>query len=95
MNIFLYNDNILVEELQDDLILKGALLRYDPDSPYMFCNTIAVSTNAHDMGINVGDILVIKRYAKEEYLPGQYFISYKDVRGTIPLEDYDSIIDRG
>ena len=37
------------------------------------------------------NILVIKRYAKEEYLPGQYFISLKDVRGKMSKEAYSKM----
>lgn len=91
MDICLYNDNILVEELQDDLMISGTMLRYDQDSPYMFCRVLSVSDEARDKGISLENVLVIKRYAKEEYLPGQYFISYKDVRGSILKEDYDTI----
>ena len=91
MNIDLFNDNVLVEELQDDLLINGVVLRYDSDSPYMFCEVISSSQNAKENKVNPGDILVIKRYAKEEYLPGQYFISYKDIRGSILKADYESI----
>ena len=33
----------------------------------------------------------IKRYAKEEYLPGYYFVSYKDIRGTLPMSTYEEM----
>ena len=70
MNIVLFNDNILVNELQDDLVANGTVVRYDPDSPYMFSEVLVVSNEANEKGINVGDVVVIKRYAKEEYLHG-------------------------
>lgn len=91
MNVKLFNDNILVSELQDDMLINGVMTRYDSDSPYMFCEVEAVSDEALNY-VNVGDILIIKRYAKEEYLSGYYFISFKDVRGCIPKEDYDKML---
>ena len=91
MNIVLFNDNILVNELQDDLVANGTVVRYDPDSPYMFSEGLVVSNEANEKGINVGDVVVIKRYAKEEYLPGYYFISYKDIRGTLPMSTYEEM----
>ena len=91
MNIVLFNDNILVNELQDDLVANGTVVRYDPDSPYMFSEVLVVSNEANEKGINVGDVVVIKRYAKEEYLPGQYFVSFKDVRGKMTLDEYNKM----
>ena len=37
-------------------------------------------------------VLVIKRYAKEEFLPGYYFISSKDVRCVVSDEGYRSLL---
>lgn len=91
MEINLYNDNIIVTELQDDLKFNGTVVMYDSDSPYMFCKVECVSVSAKDNGINPGEVLVIKRYAKEEYLPGTYFISYKDIRGSMSLDDYNEM----
>ena len=91
MNIFLYNDNIVVSELQDDLVFNGTVVMYDADSPYMFAEVMNASKSAKDNGICQGDVLVIKRYAKEEYLPGTYFVSYKDIRGTMTKEDYNEL----
>ena len=36
-------------------------------------------------------VLVIKRYAKEEFLPGYYFISSKDVRCVLDVDDYNTL----
>lgn len=88
--MYLLNDNILVTELQDDLAVNGTFVRYDSDSPYMFCAILALSDEAKKL-FNDEDILVIKRYAKEEYLPGQYFISLKDVRGKMTKETYSKL----
>ena len=87
--IELLNDNILVEELTDDLSVNGVVVAYDSDSPYMFCRVINKSTSITD--VVVGDVLVIKRYAKEEFLPGYYFISVKDVRCVIDEDFYKSL----
>lgn len=92
MKLHLFNDNILITELQDDIITNGVITKYDPDSPYMFCEVQQISDDAKQNNINEGDILVIKRYAKEEYLPGSYFISFKDVRGSISRDDYNKLI---
>ena len=86
----LLNDNILVTELQDDLFVNGTAVVYDQDSPYMFCAVLGLSDDAKQYFTN-DDILVIKRYAKEEYLPGQYFISLKDVRGKMSKETYSKM----
>ena len=53
MNIVLFNDNILVNELQDDLVANGTVVRYDPDSPYMFSEVLVVSNEANEKGIKV------------------------------------------
>ena len=91
MNINLYGDNILVSELTDDLFINGLLVMYDKDNPYMFCKVEALSYEA-DKTISKNDILVIKRYAKEEYLPGYYFVSLKDVRGSITSSEYNKLL---
>ena len=90
MNIDLFYDNVLVSELQDDLIINGVVTRYDPDSPFMFCKVLKLSDEAEDF-LDYTDIVVIKRYAKEEYLTGTYFISLKDIRGKMSIEEYKSI----
>ena len=87
--MILLNDNILVSELQDDLMYNGTVVRYDSDNPYMICRVEEVSNEAKN--VSVGNIIVIKRYAKEEYLPGQYFISLKDVRGKMSKETYSKM----
>lgn len=88
--MILLNDNILVSELQDDIMYNGTVVRYDSDNPYMICHVEEVSDEAKN--VSVGNIIVIKRYAKEEYLPGLYFVSYKDVRGIIPSDKYEDMI---
>ena len=50
MNIVLFNDNILVNELQDDLVANGTVVRYDSDSPYMFSEVLVVSNEANEKG---------------------------------------------
>lgn len=78
------NDIIMVSEIQENLRHNGIVLGYDTDSPYMFCRVISYSDKANkELNIEKDDIMVIKRYAKEEYLPGLYFISYQDVRAVI------------
>lgn len=96
ISINLMNDNIVVSELSDDIFVNGTLARYDSDNPYMFCKVEAISEEAksHFSDIDLStNVIVIKRYAKEEYLPGYYFISFKDVRGIIPAEDYERMIE--
>lgn len=96
MDIRLLYENIVVSELTDDLEINGVPLLYDSDSPYMFCNVERISTDARielaQLDFEQNDVLVIKRYAKEEYLPGYYFISVKDVRGIVPRETYNAMI---
>lgn len=92
----LVNDNILIKELYDDIKVNGVLTSYDEDSPYMFGEVISISpTSKETLGIFVGDIVVIKRYAKEEYLSGSFFISHKDVRLVMAKEDYKELINNG
>ena len=65
----------------------------------VFCNpnfyrydNVRIVCRAYNIPLyNTNDILVIKRYAKEEYLPGQYFISLKDVRGKMSKEAYSKM----
>ena len=63
---------------------------YDSDSPYMFCRIVEMSDEANSL-FNKDSILIIKRYAKEEYISGYYFISLKDVRGFMSEEEYKSV----
>lgn len=98
MNIetVLDNDNILVKELFNDIPINGVMTSYDTDSPFMFCEIIGVSDTAKaSLNLNGDEVLVIKRYAKEEYLSGLYFISWKDVRCHLTRESYDLMIDKG
>lgn len=89
MKIHLFNDNILVSEATDDLLVNGVVARYDSDNPYMFCK---VENMSDEIDEDIQDkILIIKRYAKEEYLPGYYFVSLKDVRGYLTQEDYNKL----
>ena len=87
----LLGDNLLVSELQDDLLFNGTVVRYDQDNPYMFCKILNMSEEASKL-FNLEDVVVIKRYAKEEYLPGTYFISFKDVRGTLSMKEYLELV---
>lgn len=87
--ICMKNDNLLVSELTDDLIVNGVATIYDSDSPYMFCKVLVTCDSET---YPVGSILVIKRYAKEEFLPGQYFISTKDVRCVYLEETYNKLL---
>lgn len=75
----LNEDNLLVEELSDDIVFNGIRTMYDADNPYMFCRVVDSSIDKYVKG----DILVIKRYAKEEFISGYYFISPKDVRTKV------------
>lgn len=87
-DIKLINDNILVTELEDDLMVNGVVTMYDSDSPYMFCKVISASDEAIKTIGLMTDVIIIKRYAKEEFLPGYYFVSSKDVRGTLKITEY-------
>lgn len=87
-DFYLKNDNIIVSELCDDLTYRGVVTVYDSDSPYMFCKVEMDSP----FGYSRGDIVVIKRYAKEEFISGLYFISPKDVRCLVPERVYSSMV---
>ena len=90
------NDNIIVKEIYEDIIINGVLTSYDEDSPYMFCEVVNLSQEASDnLSISIGDILVIKRYAKEEFITGLYFISWKDVRCIFSKQDFENILKEG
>ena len=96
INITTVNDNIIVKEIYDDIKVNGILTAYDEDSPYMFCEVVDFSlASAGTLGINKGDVLVIKRYAKEEFITGLYFISWKDVRCVISKESFEKLLDEG
>lgn len=90
LDLKMLNSNILVTELTDDLMINGVATVYDPDNPYMFAKVIDRDTLIHT--VDVGDIVVIKRYAKEEFLPGYYFISDKDVRCIVSKEQYNKFL---
>ena len=90
--------NLLVEELCDDIVSGGITTRYDSDSPYMFCKILLISEESQgDLGIlnPSQSILVIKRYAKEEFIDKTYFIDSKDVRLVIDIDTYNKILKEG
>ena len=97
--MLLEGKNIIVEELCDDIVCDGIVTRYDPDSPYMFCKILLISEEAQkDLGIinfKEENILVIKRYAKEEFIDKTYFIDSKDVRAVIDNDTYNKILKEG
>lgn len=96
MNIDVLNDNIMVKELYDDFKVNEVLNAYDEDAPYMICEIVGISEEAKEkLELDTEDILVIKRYAKEEFVSGLYFISWKDVRAKISKEKYKDILDKG
>lgn len=93
LEINLVNENIIVSELCDDLVINNVPVMYDSDSSYMFCKIEALDTNTIcNNEVSVGDILVVRRYSKEAFLSGYYFISEKDVRGIIKKDSYNKII---
>lgn len=96
--MLLEGSNILVEELCDDIVSGGITTRYDMDSPYMFCKIIAISDEAQEE-LAILDpkesILVIKRYAKEEFIDKTYFVDSKDVRVVIDSDTYGKILKEG
>lgn len=57
----------------------------------VFDDDNTVEETIYDECIN-NTILVIKRYAKEEYIGGTYFISSKDVRGIMHKETYKNML---
>ena len=93
-------ENMLVSELEDDLLMSnGVVTSYDSDSPYMFCEIKNISEQAmYDLGLDEDTVkttvLVIKRYAKEEYISGTYFVSSKDIRGVLTRDEYNKMTDR-
>ena len=90
LDLKMLNSNILVTELTDDLMVNGVVTIYDQDNPYMIAKVVNRDNLTHT--VDVGDIVVIKRYAKEEFLPGYYFISDKDVRCIISKEQYNNFL---
>ena len=98
MNIdtIVLNDNIIVKELYDDIPVNGVMTSYDSDSPFMFCKILGISEQAKiNLNLDGDEILVIKRYGKEEYLSGLFFISWKDVRCSISSREYEKMINEG
>lgn len=87
----LKNDNIIVRELFDDIVVNGVSTPTDQDSPYMFCEVVESSVE----DIKKEDILVIRRYAKEEFITGLFFISPKDIRCRVSKEYYNMLINEG
>jgi hypothetical protein len=92
LDLKMLNSNILVTELTDDLMVNGVVTIYDQDNPYMIAKVVNRDNLTHT--VDVGDIIVIKRYAKEEYLPGQYFVSLQDVRCKMSEDEYNNMIER-
>lgn len=97
-NFTLLYNNLLVTELTDDLKINGVVTLYDPDSPYMFCEQVdtkklenITEDEISSSFIADDDVLVIKRYAKEEFVGGTYFISVKDIRGILKRDDYNKL----
>ena len=88
------NDNILVKEKDADIKINGIVQFNDGDSPYMFCEVLEVSPEIV-LDIKKGDILVIRRYGKEEFIGGIYFVSYKDVRCIIEQEEFNKLCNIG
>ena len=87
-SLVLLNHNIIIEEICDDVISNGVSYMYDADSPYMVGRVVNRDIDLDYLSL--GDIVVVKRYAKEEFTPGYYFISDKDLRGMIDPEIYES-----
>jgi hypothetical protein len=90
IKVKLKNKNIIVSELTDDLYVDNIVLMYDDESPYMFCKVKSVDSSITD--IEVGDILVVRRYAKEEFISNLYFVAEQDVRCIIKEEEYERLI---
>ena len=85
----LENNNIIVKELYDDIKVNGIMQSYDQDSPFMFCKVVCADD------YDEGEILVVKRYAKEEFVSGLFFVHNDDVRLSLSQEDYDNILNEG
>ena len=88
-SLVLLNSNIIIEEICDDVVVNGVSYMYDSDSPYMVGRV--VNRDIELNYLDVGDIVVVKRYAKEEFTPGYYFVSEKDLRGCISSEIYNEL----
>ena len=82
IKVKLKNKNIIVSELTDDLYVDNIVLMYDDESPYMFCKVKSVDSSITD--IEPGDILVVRRYAKEEFISKDQ--SQNNTRGQQWLE---------
>lgn len=96
--MLLENDNILVEELTDNIKIGGIITRHDYDSPYMFCKILLISDESRESLaiLNTEDtVLVIKRYAKEEFIDNTFFIGSKDVRIVLDRNSYNKIREEG
>lgn len=96
IDINMLNCNILVSEITEEILVNGVMTIYDSESPYMFCKIIKMSDEARkELNLLDNDILVIKRYAKEEFISGLYFISWKDVRCKISEDDFKNVLSEG
>lgn len=94
--MLLEGTNILVTELIDNITIDGIVTRHDYDSPYMFCKVLLMSDDARkELGILDESVIVIKRYAKEEFIDDTYFVDVKDVRLVIDDDTYNKILKEG
>ena len=92
----LLNGNILVEEIYDDIKIDNIVTAYDGDSFSMFCRVISLDNTVEaELDIHIGDVVVIKRYAKEEFIGDYFFISSKDVRCVINENNYRELVSQG
>ena len=87
-----FNKNEISDELIDTLVEK--IIVYNNRYEWKL-NIYDKMEEEEDNTILIAQFAItkddIKRYAKEEYLPGQYFISFKDVRGKMTLDEYNKM----
>lgn len=90
------NDNILIREKYVDIKINDIPQMIDEDAPFMFCEVLEASYDSKEaLDISKGDIVIIKRYGKEEFLSGLFFISHKDVRCIIKPDEFNKLINEG
>lgn len=96
MKLKMLNDSILVKEEYLDITVNGISVSCDSDAPYMFCSVVDLSSESKEkLNIDKGYYIVIKRYAKEEFISGLFFVSWKDVRCSFTKEEYEELMLKG
>ena len=92
----LFGNNILVEELRDNLVLDGVLIKYDDSNQYMFAKIINLPEKLiSELDLNVADIIIINRVTKLPFIDGNYFINSNNIIASLTKEEYNKLVSKG